>query len=253
MNITTGLGVGLAILFLLSTSLSIVTAQQQQQLNRIDWDIYKSPNTKISIFYPMDWRVVEYRNGIGFDVFSPDNSFNIGIWRLYKGSSPIYGMSDFQLEEIGKHQIESMVNNGFSFISSQTLENRGGVISIPIYGNILKNIYRDNIDKGAVVIEFLQKVGVDHLLVYYFEGTPIQIQKYLPIASKILKTIKFDSSWELQKLKERNAANQVSGEIIQRGVDALSRTAEQIHKDPVEGARECSRKLGYDTQNPVCP
>ena len=70
MNIITGLGVGLAILFLLSTSLSIVTAQQQQQLNRIDWDIYKSPNTKISIFYPMDWRVVEYRNGIGFDVFS---------------------------------------------------------------------------------------------------------------------------------------------------------------------------------------
>lgn len=224
--------------------------QYQQQQSQMQWQIYKSSNTKMSIQYPTGWKVVENVNG--FDVFSPDNSFNVGIGRLYKGSSPIYGHWDFQIQEIGKNRIQSMLQNGFSLTSSQLLGNQDGFILTPFLGNILKNVYSDNIDQGEVVIEFLQLNDIDTLFLYYLEGHPSQIQKYRSIATKILQTIGFDSSWELQKLKERNAANQQRLDTLQPGIDSFKTWSDNLHTDTINKATQCSNKLGYNTQSPIC-
>lgn len=223
--------------------------QYSQQQSQIQWQIYKSPNTKMSIQYPTGWKVVENVNG--FDVFSPDNSFNVGIGRLYKGSS-IYGHWDFQIQEIGKNRIQSMFQNGFSLTSSQLLGNQDGLMLTNFLGNILRNVYSDNIDQGQVVIEFLQLNGIDTLFLYYLEGHPSQIQKYRSIATKMLQTIELDSSWELQKLKERNAANQQRLDTLQPGIDSFKTWTDNLHTDTINKAKQCSSKLGYYTQSPIC-
>jgi hypothetical protein len=176
--------------------------KESHSSSQSQWHLYKSWNTKISIQYPIDWKVVENSNGLGFDIFSPDNSFNLGIFRIYQGYTPIYGYSDYRIEDIGKKRIQSMAQNGFSLTSSQLLGNQNGIVSMNFFSNILKNTYNDNIDKDQVVVEFLQHNG-DTLFVYYLEGNISQIEKYWYIATKILKTTQFDPEWELQQSKER--------------------------------------------------
>ena len=83
------------------------------------------------------------------------------------------------IEHIGERS-KQMLQNDFSSISSQLLENQNGPL--------LQNTYSDKTKNGIFLVEYLQKTGGDAVLGYWLHGHLYQIQSSL--ASTILHLLK---------------------------------------------------------------
>ena len=173
-----------------------IDAQQREQTSQTQWQLYKSPNTKISVFIPSGWYVIEDKGG--FEIISPDN-FRIGIYRHYKGYSPVFRTIDFSVNQVGQHKVEALAGIGDSLKSFQILKPEQGLVPTDKFGGDLL-VYTYNKDGGIIIFDYLKQISIDTVLNYYLYGTRSQIQKYENTAKSILKTFKFDSSWELQQL-----------------------------------------------------